>query len=375
MNGQNLVGPRGRRRRRGTRRSGSPPGPRGRTTPVGVFGTGTLSGGLRGLILDRLRFPIFIRVDFGTPPRTPPLPPGALSQAQPAQNVPQPRPTPGQPRFPTGPAANDPVFRRVGFGTAGRLLGVGGLLIAGVQAAIAEIERRQREDQEEILREQRRETEEINRQARRRRELEALRTDRRSPLPDPIQLPRPDIVILPQQVPLPVPVSPLPSPQTLPVEIPQPGPAAIPSPVAIPAPVPPPAASPSAPPVVPINPVQFPSFDPIPFLPFGQPFTAPSPVNVPIGSPSPLTGFGPGSVPSQQLGFIELPQAVPQPQPQRCPQRKCDDDLDQPRTECFKGLYREGVLDTDFTSWTEIDCITGREIGRREAEILQFPEI
>jgi hypothetical protein len=61
-----------------------------------------------------------------------------------------------------------------------------------------------------------------------------------------------------------------------------------------------------------------------------------------------------------------------QAQTDKCPARRCDDDLDEPRTQCFKGLYREGPLETDFTQWVEIDCITGREVGDAD-NVIDFP--
>jgi len=47
----------------------------------------------------------------------------------------------------------------------------------------------------------------------------------------------------------------------------------------------------------------------------------------------------------------------------RCkPCKKCREEEDTPRDECFKGLYRENALETEFTQWVEIDCLTGREL-------------
>jgi hypothetical protein len=31
-------------------------------------------------------------------------------------------------------------------------------------------------------------------------------------------------------------------------------------------------------------------------------------------------------------------------------------------------------MDTDFTQWTEIDCLTGRELGDRPDNVIDFPD-
>lgn len=89
-----------------------------------------------------------------------------------------------------------------------------------------------------------------------------------------------------------------------------------------------------------------------------------TPINTPVPS-LPVPGVATGLVPST----VPFPEAEPQPQPEGttgecvCPPRRCDDEVDEPRVECFKGLYREGPLETDFTQWQEIDCLTGRELN------------
>lgn len=104
------------------------------------------------------------------------------------------------------------------------------------------------------------------------------------------------------------------------------------------------------------GPVSFPVPPPV-ATPFRQPVSDP----VEFASPfEPLTAF--------EVGEVELPNptafAQPQPQPQqRC--RPCPkDDPPEPRTSCFKGLYKEGRMDNeiDFTEWAEIDCETGEEL-------------
>ncbi len=88
-------------------------------------------------------------------------------------------------------------------------------------------------------------------------------------------------------------------------------------------------------------------------LPFDTPLlTPPQGVSVPSG----------GTAPGRELGFQPTPQPNADLNPRRCPRKKCDDDLDDPRLDCFKGLYKEGRTDTEFTSWIQIDCETGREL-------------
>jgi hypothetical protein len=73
--------------------------------------------------------------------------------------------------------------------------------------------------------------------------------------------------------------------------------------------------------------------------------------------------------PTSELGFFEasdvnanLNLALAQQAQTQCKPRKCRDDENDPRTECFKGLYKEGRIDTDFTQWAEVDCESGKEL-------------
>jgi hypothetical protein len=128
-----------------------------------------------------------------------------------------------------------------------------------------------------------------------------------------------------------------------------------PVPAQIPAPVPATVASP-----VPASaPSQRPGLFPLFVSPVRSPLTVFDPV--PVASQ-------PGAVPGSQLGFFEatdvnanLNLALAQQAQTQCKPRKCRDDENDPRLECFKGLYKEGRIDTDFTSWVEIDCETGKE--------------
>lgn len=281
------------------------------------------------------------------------------------------------PIFPTGPAANDPIFRQRGAGLGrllGRLSGIGGAVLTAADILILILEKRQQARFDEILREQSEQRESARRRAARDQELReitirGLGTDPRSPQPDPPVEPAPSRprsvpqpIFLPDLLPLPDIVLPSARPEApslprVPVEIPQPtlpGVSPVPTPRGVPR-------APGAP-----SPVRMPRLSPsiflLPFLPFGQPAGVPSPG----ARPAPLTGPRSGSLPSPR-GFLD-PIQFPQPQPQtdpareRCRPRKCDDDLEDDRTECFKGLYREGLRDTDFTQWVQIDCITGKEI-------------
>lgn len=388
-NGSNLIDQEARRRRRerrGARRRAAagplgPTGPsRGTSAP---FGFGSFS--LRGLAVRVLEggLTLTIPFDFFSRRRNQTeLPPGALSQAQPLP-IPTPPPPPGgleRVFGELGRAANDPVFRRTA-GTRFGLFGLAGaILIAGEVALINEILRRQQERIDRELEEQEREIEEINRRAQRQRELEAIRRASADPLPDipdPVRVPRPEL--FPDVLPLPIPLpetAPVPS---LPGETRDPVTPAEPSVPSIPAPGPLPV--PSAPPVTLPPPIGAPLPSPVPsalpfVIPFFEPFSPlnPSPSQVPASSP--LTSVQTGSVQSLGQSFALNPTSLAQQaQTDKCPARRCDDDLDEPRDRCFKGLYREGPLETDFTSWVEIDCITGKEVGPADNVInLDFPE-
>lgn len=193
-----------------------------------------------------------------------------------------------------------------------------------------------------------------------------------SDLPDPAE-PLPEIFVRPDIIEIPVRAPAVPEPLPEFIEIPD-----VPAPqvevevipdIQIPAPVVRPIAVPAAAPVRPLE-IVFPTFFDVPL------FRTPT-VPLPIGTPPDLTPIAPGVPPSLVPGLATTigtslapladPLAEPQPQPDAkcvCPPRRCDDevDQDQPRTQCFKGLYREGPLETDFTKWTEVDCFTGREL-------------
>lgn len=116
------------------------------------------------------------------------------------------------------------------------------------------------------------------------------------------------------------------------------------------------------------------------FLPAGSPASLPGQIPFFVGSPASnpvnitrrvLREAAPRFVtPTGPLTRLEgsvLQFPVPQPVPQTDPARRCKpckEDNPKPRRQCFKGLYREGPLDTevDFTEWAEIDCLTGVEI-------------
>jgi hypothetical protein len=280
--------------------------------------------------------------------------------------VPPPGATP--PIFPTGRAANDAIFKTVGKSALPKILGPGSLVVTAVEILIEILQRRQDKLAEEII-----ESQDDDRAARARRAaregelrevtIRGLGTDPDSPLPDFSG--RPQTVSLPQRIPtifepgrivLPdigIPLPRIGAPGGLPRQIPNPvsppEPAIprVPSPVAVP------------------TPRTTPQSDPFPFpLPFLFPFSVPQPV----GSPRRLTPSNPLSVPSPgapvgMATFLE-PRNMPlqQTNPDRCRPRRCDDDLEEERTNCYKGLYREGPFDTDFTQWIEIDCLTGKEI-------------
>lgn len=301
----------------------------------------------------------------------------------------------GIPGFGTNtiPGKPDVVFKRgVTFG-AGRLFGVGGLIITAAELLIDQIEKKQERDIERRMDDA---DEAAAAKIRRQREVDIFAADVLVNAPagtvdfpmSPPDVPAEPFRVFPR-IPLPEPVTPTPQTQPLPEPLPeiqfpevefgigttpavQPAPLVIPNPTPVPAPV-------SQP-----FPGQFES--PSPFgEPSPEPLISPIDTSILIGdllpdvSTAPLTGVGPGVLPSAGTGVLPVGQIQPlnqssfaaQPFPtpsptgtpvDRCPPRTCEDDLDEPRLECFKGLYRENLLDTDFTAWTEIDCITGKEL-------------
>lgn len=295
--------------------------------------------------------------------------------------VPIPVPLPTQPStrpisFPTGPAANDPIFSRVP-----SVLRVGSIIVAVAQIIDILIRAAQ---EKRINREQREREQEDRRIARRLgrdNPLQVLEfpedfvTPRSPPIEQVPPLSRPEIVTLPQPEiePLELPeISPL--PPSVPVPSPglDPGPIVAPTRLPSPAPVPVPAGVPG------IGSRTMPVFVPPATTP--SIFSIPSPVTFPLRAPAqfpvfrpigdPLTPIAPPVVPlSLQPGLLELPQAQPQPQNRRCPKpRRRKKKRAQRRDKCFKGLFREGPFDDQITfkKWVEIDCSSGRELGKRK---------
>lgn len=196
-----------------------------------------------------------------------------------------------------------------------------------------------------------------------------------APAGDPVVTPTaPEPTFEPVQPNIP---APRPTPQVTPRVIPEPQP--FPGPITIPAPAPLPGGTPGfgVPGTVPAfpSPVIFPSAPPVQFPVF-------PPVQFPVFRPvgDPLPAFGGAPTPANPLtpfetGVLDLPQAQPQPQPQTRRCRPCPEDEEKPpRTECFKGLYKEGFRqdDIEFTEWARIDCRTGRELGD-DSNIIDFP--
>lgn len=154
-----------------------------------------------------------------------------------------------------------------------------------------------------------------------------------------------------------------------------------------PAPAPVPAPIPGIPGIGSPQPV----FEPVrsprtPVLPLGLPL--PSPFSTPIGlprldplrrfSPSPRTPRLPSQLTPPQGQVIPLPgpQASPQQQPQRC--RPCPKKKKPTRrSKCYKGLYKEGRMSNQLkkTRWVEIDCESGRELGKSRRNVINFPSV
>ncbi len=289
----------------------------------------------------------------------------------------------------TRPQPADVVFKK-GVRLGGtRIFGIGSVIIFGLEVAIDILNRRQKQKIDQITEDS---DEDLAGRARRRaRESELILIENTADLPtinpDRPDLPLPD-VIAPVRIPLPDRL-----PDALPqraapleIEFPLPGtlPSQVPSPIGEPLPIEIPIPSPLAAPVEFPNPGQFeienplqlPGLSPFQFPlddPFsvGDPLTGVEPRSVPSPVPQPGAGVDPSVAPfsfdqptGQPAGFT-APQTAPAPTGEtvdRCKPRTCEDELEEPRVECFKGLYREGVLGTDFTAWQQIDCLTGREI-------------
>jgi len=321
---------------------------------------------------------------------------GGGNYAPPARVPPPPTPAPPPPptpstfprtgTFPGGPAANDPVFNRKGFGRwfkLGRFGPWGNAVIIAVEVlkeiAEAKIEK-EIEEAEKADRDRERQ-----RAADRQGPREIIVRD--DPLSDPIPAenlpnfpvfepyparPRPEISP-------PRPVTPdLPSefpdqtPIFDPVILPSfPG-RTVPTPLPGQRPVTMPTTHPGNP-VQPISPnvfpyeVFFPRSVPVQF-PVSQPVGFP--VSPPPGDPLGLTG-------PQPLGLSfpgNAPQnfALPQDQAERCPQRRCKEDK-RARRKCYKKFVWEGrrARDDIERRWEEIDCNTGRQLpkGKRKPKL------
>jgi len=316
----------------------------------------------------------------GGPPRGPPADAGLPNVV-----IPFPVPQPTQPvtrpvNFPTGPAANDAIFSR-----AAAVLRVGSI-ITGVAAIldilirVAQEKRINREQREREANDRR-----IARQLGRDNPLQvitfpedAFPTDqpRSRPIEQVPPLERPEIVTLPQ-----IEIEPLELPEISPrpSSVPLPSPGLDPGPIVAPTRLPSPA---SAPVPVPAGVPGIGSRTMGVFTPATRPsiFSFPSPAVFPLSAPAqfpvfrpigdPLTPIVTPVVPSALVpGLLELPQPQPQPQARRCPKpKRRQKKRARRRNKCFKGLFREGPFDdqVSFRKWVEIDCSSGRELGKRK---------
>lgn len=192
----------------------------------------------------------------------------------------------------------------------------------------------------------------------------ALSEEDRFPFRDPFEEPLGDDPLPPTKPPgfplLPVPVE-------LPVEIPAPEPLPKPQTKPAPAPAPSPTPTPRRAPV-PRAPIR----RRIPTIPILRPFSRPALKPRRVIRPVPLTPVGPGSVDLPDIvtdpPTLSQPSDFPQPlQSGRCPPcpktKKKKKKKKKPRTECFKGLYRESRFDREDTAFQLIDCETGKEIN------------
>lgn len=198
--------------------------------------------------------------------------------------------------------------------------------------------------------------------------LRALQPQR-LPLPPPLITPDADPFVL-------IPIVPrvLPTPAAIP-DVATPAPAIpLPLPVPLPATVPLPLVSPSISPAVrpSIQPAVSPSVRPDirpGLLPLVSPATSPAtrPAVQPGIATDPLTSTGTRTVQSTATEFRLQAQPQVEAGQQQCPpppQCKKDEELEEERTQCWKKLVKEGLfpsLDRSY-EWTEIDCLTGREL-------------
>lgn len=275
-----------------------------------------------------------------------------------------------------------------GAGRYGGLWGMAGVFIFGKI-----IERIFEMQDEEIDAQLEAQNAQIEEKLRRRAKEKVLRTTSMS---DPAgatvpTVPAPDSAAGPEVLPVPTSRIELPADDPIEIEFPQPGPIIpTPGPVTPTVPTPTPGQAPATTPGISPTPwpIEIPSTVTTPvFNPSAQP--KPKPLTSPYGNPWGQPGTWPFQTPRpgwvgdpQPLSFsqrpsdprslteidprvIEFPQPAAQPQPdqaRRC--KPCKEDNPQPREACYKGLYREGRMDTDvdFVEWAEINCETGVEI-------------
>lgn len=283
-----------------------------------------------------------------------------LGQAAPVPQAPLPTPTP-QP-FPTGPAANDPIFRRglerlIGRGIYGGLVGI---VIGETIDAI--LEKLRKQDKERAEAEQRN-----------REQIERRQAGRVEPLPEiifpsssparraaPVEIPAPRPVAPPAGRPAAVPEISPPRPAPAPV------PAPFPAPVAVPGPVAPTSPRPG------VSPALLPFLLPT-FLPFATPSSSPlrvgSPATNPANLPQPiqagLTGFN--------IGSVQLPTQQPAAQAES---QKCEAVKRRRRRKgkCREGFFIERAGETQYTTWRTRDCATGevvRDTKRKRDKLIR----
>lgn len=374
------------------------------------FGSGGLGFGAdfqQFLDLVRSRVPPE-GIRFEPPLLSPPLVAAGAALALP-QPTPPVAPTPSvrlvpSVRLPTGPAANDPIFRPRG--VLPGIIGRASVVVSGALIIRDIIEMIEEQQSIEFGREIREDVRIRRRQIARQRDF--LRDVRVSP---PLEIPPIEEIELFPEVDIPSPPVRAPEPQfePFPIEIPA-QPAALPAPIVTPSiptptlPAPVPAPTPTAPPATPAPSGPTPRPGPLPGpFPLPVPGTPPStlpgffPVFAPrrffVGRPSTFApGLPAGSpvadltpvrddVQQSQIGSIELPQ--PQPQPELDTAKKCKNVKRRRRRKgkCKEGFFREFAGSTQFTDWREVDCATREEtqkskLGNRGFDLtdVEFPD-
>lgn len=327
------------------------------------FGRRNFDFGFSVLIPVRTR-----RRSIGTPPGVSQSGIAAQRDAA-ARRLPVPNPAPRSVPypFPTGPAANDPIFRKgIGraFGLQGAILSVllelGAKIILEEQARQAEKKRAAQEQELEKLKQKRAD------QAPQREvkipENATIPRPNLPPLPGRITLPRPGKAPIPDRprpdlipnfpvgIPFPVgvpkpvvvpsiPTPKLPSPQTTPQPSPQPMPSSFPQEIVSPQSRPFPSPF--------FNPLTYPQSQP-------RPGTVVNPT--PLGDLFPQPSLTPGN--PTALGFIDdsalqNPLANPQTQSDKCEivQRR-----KRKKGKCREGFFRESATGTKYTTWRETNC-------------------